>query len=163
MSFNSFMQTVAFLLKMWKIRCIFQNCSLSTWWRDKLRQTRCIDKNTVLRHAEYLTTTLLKDVTLVWMGARTSKTSYRCKMYAFFILRKKHCSIFVNIFYNKRCNYWLCGLITAHQRALNSLIDTQWSSCFLSFLGVFCSHFFSLKLSSKYKLQQHALHTGCIF
>lgn len=28
----------------------------------------------------------------------------------FFILRKKHCSIFVNIFYNKRCNYWLCGV-----------------------------------------------------
>lgn len=31
----------------------------------KLRQTRCIDENTVLRHAEYLTATLLKDVTLV--------------------------------------------------------------------------------------------------
>lgn len=63
MSCKSFMQTVAFLLKMWKIKCIF--FSKLSWRRDLLRQTQCIDKNTVLRHAEYLTATLLKDVTLV--------------------------------------------------------------------------------------------------
>ena len=41
-------------------------------------------------------------------GLGTSKTYYGCKMYAFFYIKKKNrCSIFVNIFYNKRCNY-LC-------------------------------------------------------
>lgn len=59
-------------------------------------------------------------------------------MYAFFILRKKHCSIFVNIFYNKRCNYWSCGLFTAHRRcALNSVVSVIWDidSFFTAFLS----------------------------
>lgn len=51
MSFNSFMQTVAFLLKMWKIKCIFLKIAPSHGVEEiNSGKQNVLTKNTVLRH-----------------------------------------------------------------------------------------------------------------
>lgn len=56
---------------------------------------------------------------------------------------KKHCSIFVNIFYNKRCNYWLCGIYLFYhwgELKMNLDVETDDSIClFLFFLTMLCN------------------------